>query len=385
MSLQIWFEKVQKRAAEKSTDRYNLAPSPTAELGEYEVLIREELEKVPADFKTRLEDEFFNWGPLQKIVSDKEVNEILVNGPSSIWIERRGRLSAWEDEFLSAVTFRNILDRISHQAGINPTAEGPIVDGHLGPFRINFVRAGIHPGNDILSLRRHPDNPWTLEALHQNNWCESSDLELIRHWIQQEKNFLVIGPTSSGKTSILSACLNEIEKTSRALVLEDSSEIHLPNPLSLKLLTRKDAQGLLPEVGLLDLLKTALRLRPDRLVVGEMRGPEAKDFLMALSSGHRGSLGTLHAEDPHQALLRLEMLVQLGAPQWSLQAIRRLIQLSLDGILVTGRNSAGQRKFKGFYSISSLEESGLTLEKLESFTLSAKSSEREEPLSLATL
>jgi len=130
----------------------------------------------------------------------------------------------------------------------------------------------------------------------------------------------------------------------------------------MRLVTREDPQGVLPPVDQMQLVRRTLRLRPDRIVMGEVRGAEAKDFLMALATGHGGSFGTLHAQDASQALLRLEMLIQMGAPQWGLQAIRRLIQLSLDYVIVAEKNKAGNRHLKGIYRLCSLEDNGFLLE-----------------------
>jgi pilus assembly protein CpaF len=171
----------------------------------------------------------------------------------------------------------------------------------------------------------------------------------------------LIGPTGSGKTAVLNACLAEISKDERVVILEDTDELRCANPLSTKLLSRWDSQKILSEVTLSDLVRLSLRLRPDRLVMGEVRGPEAKDLLMALSTGHRGSLATLHAETAQQALLRLEMLIQLGAPQWSLQAVRQLIHLSLDVIVVL-KMEGRRRRLHGMWRLSSLETFGFTLE-----------------------
>jgi pilus assembly protein CpaF len=380
MSKQL-VERVQKSLDAFTDNELHLGSGSQANhLEKMRKLVKEEISSEDPKIQKRILDEFFQLGPLEDLIADESICEILVNGPESIWIEKNGELKPHSEIFLSLITYRNILDRICHLANVHPTAEFPVCDGHFGPFRLNFVRSEVHPQADILSLRRHPENPWTLEKLANNGWCSKNELELIQTWVKQGKNFLVIGPTSSGKTSVLSACLGETAADERTLALEDSAEISLPNKVSLKLLTRKDSQGVLPDITLTDLLRTALRLRPDRIVVGEMRGPEAKDFLMALSSGHRGSMSSLHAEDAAQALMRLEMLVQLGAPQWDIGAIRRLIHLSLDGILVTGRDNQGQRKFKGIYSISSLEDSGFTLERSGTETLSARSSDKLMPL-----
>ena len=150
----------------------------------------------------------------------------------------------------------------------------------------------------------------------------------------------------------------------RVILIEDTQELALPNSASTRLLTRKDAQGVLPIIDQMELVKQSLRMRPDRIVMGEIRGAEAKDLLMALSTGHSGSFATLHATDPQQALLRLEMLIQLGASFWSLEAIRNLIFLSLQNVIVVGRSPSGVRVLKGIYVLSSRETSGILVERL---------------------
>lgn len=382
MNLKELSEKIQSKIDQATDNHYQLGSNTLKFDEKIKKIIKDEVVGLDQKLQNRIQSEFFGFGPLESLFQDENITEILINGCDSIWYEKDGQMQSHLDTFLSTITFRNVMDRICDAAKVHPTAEHPICDGHLGPFRLNYVRSEVHPETDILSLRRHPENSWTLAALQKSGWCTSQEETLIRHWINSGKNFIVIGPTSSGKTSVMSACLTEIEENERVLILEDSSEIKIPNKISTKLLTRKDSQGTLPEINLSDLLRTALRLRPDRLIVGEMRGPEAKDFLMALSSGHKGSLSSLHAEDAAQALMRLEMLVQLGAPQWSVTAIRRLIHLSLDGVLVTGRDHHGQRRFKGLYSLSSLEDNGFTLERSDSEMLSAICSDRGPSLSV---
>ncbi|RYZ78974.1 MAG: CpaF family protein, partial [Proteobacteria bacterium] len=166
-------------------------------------------------------------------------------------------------------------------------------------------------------------------------------------------------------TSLINALLQTIPSNERAVVIEDTPEIELPNTSSMKLITREDPQGILKSIDQGQLLKHSLRLRPDRIVMGEIRGGEAKDLLMALATGHGGSFGTLHASDARQALIRLEMLIQMGAPQWNLPAVRRLIHLSLDYILVVEKNAEGKRQFQGIYKICSLEENGFLIEKVQ--------------------
>jgi pilus assembly protein CpaF len=158
--------------------------------------------------------------------------------------------------------------------------------------------------------------------------------------------------------------LRELPQNERVVILEDTDELHVPNLSSTKMLTRLDPHNLLPPVDLSALLRHSLRLRPDRLVLGEVRGPEAKDLLLTLATGHSGSLGTLHATSAQEALIRLEMLVQLGAPQWAQATVRRLIQLSLHYVVVAQKKIEGARVLEGIYKITSLEEFGFLLEKI---------------------
>ena len=173
-----------------------------------------------------------------------------------------------------------------------------------------------------------------------------------------------MGGTSSGKTSFLQSLLQEFSKNERAVIIEDTQELNLPNSACCSLLTRQDPSGCVRDITMDDLLKRALRLRPDRLVIGEIRGPEAKSLLMALATGHDGSFGSMHARTASEALLRLEMLIQMGAPQWNLKSIRHLIAMTLQNIFVVEKLN-GKRQLQGIYQISSLEENGIILQKLD--------------------
>ena len=197
--------------------------------------------------------------------------------------------------------------------------------------------------------------------LESAGWAQAPRIQMLRDLIVKQKNILFIGPTGSGKTTVLGACLRELQENERAVIIEDTDELARPNSSSAKLLTRPAQSAALPEVTLTDLVRQSLRMRPQRLVMGEVRGAEAKDLLLALATGHSGSLGTVHAADPRQALLRLEMLVQLGAPQWNVQAIRQLIQLSVDYLVVCG-NADGKRRLDGIYKVAALESFGFLLE-----------------------
>ncbi len=364
------FDKIQKSIESITMNEFMLSREEQGEhAAKVEKIIHDNTLELDIKKSQRVRAEYHSWGPLEALMQDESITEIIVNGPKHIWYEKSGKLHSHPDAFFSNITFRNILERISRDAGLQINVDHPCADGSFQDFRLSMIGNELTQNGVHLSLRRHPKNPWTFEKLSSQGWCRVSEIPLFQTILEQRKNFLIIGSTGSGKTSVLNSFLGMMPPNERILAIEDTSEIALPNTSSMKLLTREDANGLLPPVDQAQLVKRALRLRPDRIAMGEVRGAEAKDFLMALATGHTGSFGTLHAKDAHQALIRLEMLIQIGAPQWSLQAVRRLIQLSLDYVIVTEKNSAGERRFKGAYKISSLEDYGFILEKLSGLSL----------------
>lgn len=326
--------------------------------------IQRECSKFSDHQRPRALSEFLGLGPLDDLIAQEDITEILVNGWDNIWYERAGKLARFADRFASPHTYRHSLERLSDESRLHMSIERPMAQGKLRGFRLQLVGAELTQDQTVVSLRRHPKNPWTFDSLASAGWAKPEAFAILNDWLKNHLNFLVVGPTGSGKTSIANACLQRTADNERSLLLEDTQELALPNAVSQRLLTRQDPQGVLPEIPMSELVKQSLRLRPDRLVLGEIRSAEAKDFLMALSTGHGGSFGTIHASSAHQALIRLEMLVQLGAPHWGLSAIRRLIYLSLQGIAVVGRNDKGERRLQGLFRITSLEESGLLVEKL---------------------
>lgn len=327
-------------------------------------ILRLKYAALSAETNLRIEREFFSTGPLDPLIEDPEVTEIIVNGPNTIWYEKRGHLNEFSDKFLSQISFNNFIQRLSTESRIQVHLDRPFTDGYWRQYRVHVIIPPLAQGGVHLSLRRHPENPWSLARLEEVGWASPNALQLIRDMIKNKMTFLVIGATGTGKTSVLSACMQELPSSERVVIIEDTSEIHLPNKLSVKLLSRLDSQGVLSNVDQSELLRQSLRMRPDRIVMGEVRGAEAKDLIMAFSTGHSGGMGTLHADNARQALYRLEMLIQMGAPQWSIQAIRHLIYFGVQGIITVKRNN-GVRKLSNIHRITSLEETGFCLENLE--------------------
>ncbi|MEK7357078.1 MAG: ATPase, T2SS/T4P/T4SS family, partial [Bdellovibrionota bacterium] len=240
----------------------------------------------------------------------------------------------------------------------------PFADGLWRGCRVHLIVPPASGAEPVLTFRKHPENPWTLAKLVASGWSSEQDAAKLEALVKDRLNFVVIGGTGSGKTSVLNACLASLPVSERTVIIEDTSELRCPNRASSKLLTRRDPQGHLREIDLSELVRHSLRMRPDRLVMGEIRGGEAKDLLMAFATGHTGCMGTLHAESARQALARLEMLVQLGAPQWSTQAVRSVIHFSLQAVVVVGKNKDGARRLEGIYRIVSLEEFGFLIERM---------------------
>jgi pilus assembly protein CpaF len=327
-------------------------------------LIDDSVNSLESDSSNRIREEFLGMGPISVLLADEEITEILILSHNRICFEKYGQLHALNDYFCSIHTFKNFVDRVCTEARTHFNLERPMTNGKFRDFRLHLISSELTHDSHAIALRRHPKNPWTLEKLLEQGWCKKEDLEIIEKILFSKGNFIVVGGTGSGKTSFLNACLQKIPGRERIVIIEDTPELTVPNLFSSKLVTRFDANGILPPIDQSELVRQSLRMRPDRLVMGEIRGAEAKDLLMALSTGHDGSFGTLHANSPSQALIRLEMLIQLGAPGWSLSAIRQLIKLSLQYVFVIGKSPEGHRRLQGLYQITSIEEIGLLLERL---------------------
>lgn len=349
-----------------SENFFNIEGEPPRGFEAYRQTIHDRLLDVPKDLHDRLNAEYFGDGPLQTWIEDTDITEILINRYDSIWLEKNGQLNRAEDQFLSARTYEHFLQRLYLTIGQEPSLTVPFVDASWNGHRLHITGPYMTDQPWVrLSIRKHQRAFWRLEDLHSLEWASVAQLNFLRKIIRDRANFLVIGATGSGKTSVLKALINECHQHERVLILEDSKEINPPNPASTHLLTRHDARQVMSTISLTDLVRQSLRMRPDRIIVGEVRGGEAKDLLMALATGHGGSGSTLHASDATQALIRLEMLIQMGAPNWNLLAIRRLIHLSLDYLVVCTREPTGHRSLEGIFKIVSLEESGLIIERVE--------------------
>ncbi len=319
----------------------------------------------PPQYYPRLAGEIFGMGPVETLMQNKDISEIIINGKDHIFYEEKGKLCALQDSFLSELTFYNFVHRILEETKVVLSLKQPFADGNWRGWRIHIIRQPVVNVDFHLSFRRHPKDPWTFSRLEDQGWAPSKAIALIEKLIQEKRNILIVGPTSSGKTSVLNACLQCVPSNERIVTVEDSSELLLPNIFSTKLLTRSNSNSpdTLLNVDQNELVRQSLRMRPDRIIMGEARGTEAKDLLMALATGHKGSLGTIHARDHKQALWRLEMLVQMGAPSWDTHTVRQMIVLGIEYLIVLGRH-IGERKLMGVYQLSGVEKTGFLFEAL---------------------
>ena len=313
--------------------------------------------------KKRIEAELLGYGPIETLIHRPFINEIIINNQHHIAYEEKGQMNLLDDSFLSDLTFNNIVEKLSTEASLTVNLKKPFTEGKWRDFRIHIIRPPLVEKDFHVILRRHPKNLWTLDKLLEKSWAPPTAINILRDFIREKLNFLIVGPTSSGKTSVLNACLQELPKTERVVTIEDANEIVLPNLVSLKLLTQTAPESTLALIGQDELVRQSLRLRPDRIVMGEVRGEEARDLLLALSSGHRGSIGTLHSETHKQALWKLETLTQIGAPQWQSVTIQKLLFSSLQGVVVVSR-IRNLRLLKGIYQITGLEPTGFLFETL---------------------
>ena len=300
------------------------------------------------------EEEIFGHGPLKELLDDARVTEILVNGPHKIWVERDGKLCLTEHRFRSEESLRQYVRRILSFRGRKVDQRAPCADAILEDgSRLHVVIPPVAKAGICLSIRKFPLEPWSLAQMVAQNSLTQAQSDFLRDAVRAHKNIFLSGGTGTGKTSLLAALLGEAPLHERMIALEDVAEIRTKHPHFISLEGRPANQEGEGEISLRRLLKEALRMRPDRIIFGECRGDEALDLLLALNSGHRGSLGTVHANSPRDALQRLETLASLGAANVQESALKQLILGGVQIVVQLERSERGRRissiaEIKGF-------------------------------------
>ena len=306
---------------------------------------------------TSLIHEITGLGPLEVIMSDPAVSDILVNGPDTIFVERHGRLEQVEATFRDNEHLVNIISRIVGRVGRRVDEASPMVDARLEDgSRVNAIIPPLALDGAALSIRRFGAKALSHEDLVNFGALSVEMMNYLRLAVISKCNILISGGTGAGKTTLLNALSNFIPQTERIITLEDSAELRLQQPHVVRLESRPPNIEGRGAVHIGDLMKNALRMRPDRIVVGEVRGGEALDMLQAMNTGHEGSMGTLHANTPDDALQRLTTMITMSGVKLDADSLRQIISRSLHVIVQANRLPDGQRKIISITEVLNIKD-----------------------------
>ena len=305
---------------------------------------------------------------LQEILEDQEITEIMINGADSIFVEKRGTLYPWQDHFSSKEKLEDIIQQITAKCNRVVNESSPIVDARLEDgSRVNVVLAPVALNGPILTIRRFPQKPFSMEELIRIGSLNAEAAFFLKVLVQAGYNILVSGGTGSGKTTFLNALSQYIPREERIITIEDSAELQIiDTPNLVRLETRNATAEGCSGITIRDLIRTSLRMRPDRIIVGEVRGGEAVDLLQCLNTGHDGSLSTGHANSAKDMLSRLETMVLMGS-ELPLSAVRRQIASGVDIIIQLGRFRDKTRKVVEIAEVIGMEGEEIKLESLLKF------------------
>ncbi len=299
-------------------------------------------------------------GVLDEILGDDQVTEIMINGPDDIFIEKAGRLQKLEKTFESRERLEDIIQRIVGKVGREVNLSNPIVDTRLlDGSRVNVVMPPIALNGPIVTIRKFSKDPMTFEKLIRYGSVTPQIRDLLKELVEAKYNIFISGGTGSGKTTFLNALSNFIPGEERVITIEDSAELQIVGiPNLVRLETRNANSAGTGAITIRDLIKSALRMRPERIVVGEVRGGEALDMLQAMNTGHDGSLSTGHANSAEDMLSRLETMVLMGAEGLPLPAIRQQIESAVDIIVHLSRLRDKSRKTISISELNGIDEHG---------------------------
>jgi pilus assembly protein CpaF len=359
----------------KLLDRLNLTQIETLErdqvLGEVRRVVHELLQKesLPLNFEEREElvtqvlDEIFGYGPLEPLLQDDGIADILVNGYDQVYIERDGKLHEVDVRFKDDRHLRQIIDRIVSAVGRRIDESSPMVDARLPDgSRVNAIIPPLALDGPALSIRKFKRDALSGEDLLRYESLTEPMLELLQGIVKSRLNILISGGTGAGKTTLLNLLSSYIPEDERIVTIEDSAELQLRQPHVVRLETRPANIEGTGEVPQRLLLINALRMRPDRVVVGEVRGGEAVDMLQAMNTGHDGSITTLHANTPRDAIGRLETMVSMANLNLPEKAMRQQIASAIDVIIQVSRLSDGKRKVINISEIVGMEGEIVTMQ-----------------------
>ncbi|XXM72010.1 CpaF family protein [Lysinibacillus sphaericus] len=294
---------------------------------------------------TRLIDESVGYGPLEPLLNDESITEILINGSKEVFIERSGTLELTNITFRDEKHVRHIIDRVVAPLGRRIDESSPMVDARLPDgSRVNAVIPPVSLNGTLISIRKFREDPFKMFDLLAFNSLSEAMSEFLQAIVKSKMNILISGGTGSGKTTLLNVLGNSIPVRERVITIEDSAELKLDKSNVVGMEARPPNVEGKGEVSIRQLVKNALRMRPDRIIVGEVRGPEAFDMLQAMNTGHEGSITTVHANTPSDALRRIEGMVVMAGMDLPTHIVREYIVGALDIIVQGERLTDGSRK-----------------------------------------
>ena len=334
---------------------------------------REDRERLAAE----IADDVLGHGPLERLLNDDSVTEVMVNGPDEVWVERQGRLYETNVRFTDESHLRRIINKIVAQVGRRVDESSPLVDARLPDgSRVNAIIPPLSLSGPVVTIRKFSKRRLDLNDMIRLGTLTTETVEFLSRCVHAELNILISGGTGSGKTTLLNALSTAIPDEDRILTIEDAAELRLNQRHVLRLEARpKNIEGE-GEVTIRDLVRNSLRMRPDRIIVGEVRGAEALDMLQAMNTGHDGSLCTVHANAPRDALSRIETMVMMAGYDLPIKAIRSQVSSALDLIVHLERLEDGSRRVTAITEVQRMESDVVTMQDIFEFKLDQITADR---------
>ena len=313
-------------------------------------------------------DETLGLGPLEFLLKDPSISDILINGPKNIFVERHGQLEKTDVEFRDNAHLMQIIDRIVSKVGRRVDETSPMVDARLEDgSRVNAIIPPLALDGACVSIRRFGSNPVKLEGLLNFKAFTPEMVMLLEGCIKARLNIIISGGTGSGKTTLLNTLSSFIQNDQRVVTIEDAAELQLQQEHVVRLETRPSNIEGTGAITATDLVRNALRMRPERIIIGECRGGETLDMLQAMNTGHDGSMTTVHANSPRDAIARLETLVMMAGYDLPIKAIRQQVAGAVDVIIQANRLQGGPRRVMNITEVQGMEQDTVVLQDIYRF------------------